>query len=133
MKLRSKQTKLIVGLSIVALGSVGFGTLSPSASSATTSITITASPKFSGQITSNDSRCLSGRTVKVKKVRNRRSWPPRSKKIGETGSTATGSWALPSSKTRGRYFARVTEVDLGTSYGYAATNCPKATSQRINL
>jgi hypothetical protein len=118
--------KLVVGLALVALGSLAFGTLSPSASGVTTSVTI--APRFLGTVSAT-SGCQAGREVVVKRVKR-----GKDKVIGVVTSENDGDWALPTNRQRGRYRAVAkARVNSGTGYGYAGVSCDKGKSPTIKL
>ena len=133
MARRKTWMRLVVGLAVVALGSTLFGAFSATPASGIVT-TVTIAPKFQGVVNAQ-APCQAGREVVLKKKR-RPGKRPRNKVIGRTTSAADGSWAVPSDRQFGRYFA-VAKASGGTGYGYGygygAAICEKGKSPILNL
>jgi hypothetical protein len=120
--------KLTVALAVVALGSVIFGLMSPQSATGITT-TVTIAPKFLGTVNAA-APCQAGRTVVVKRFKRRAP----DKEIGRTTSGADGSWAVPTNRQFGRYYA-IALASTGTNagYGYGTAPCDKGKSPKISL
>ena len=127
MARRKVRTRLVVGLAIVALGSLAFGTLSPSASGIVTTVSI--APKFQGLVNAQVP-CRGGRTVVVKRFKRRAP----DKEIGRTISAADGSWAVPSERQFGKYYAVAKKsIATDTGYGYSGATCERGVSPLLKI
>jgi hypothetical protein len=125
------RARVKVLVTIAALGLAIPGSLLGSALAhsfdAPSSVTIKATADgFKGHVDSGQSKCIAGRTVKVKK---RVDGPD--KTIGKDTTGSQGKYSVPANNPHGRYYAKVLRSE-STSYGHSHI-CEAARSDTIHV
>jgi hypothetical protein len=82
---------------------------------------------FKGKVSSDLDECKGLRLVRVFKVR-----PGADKRVGSDLTSPTGRWSVDVRKADGRYYAKVSRLDIGGYYGQEDT-CGKDRSTRIEV